>query len=83
MQKSRLNHVNESLLKRDLIRSSVLRTSGYSVEDFNSSHDIEYVPRDRGEVSVQMNRAFRISSFIYRDSCQMEFPLSDSALKEI
>lgn len=62
-----IDHVMPGLLRRDLIRSSAFRVSGFGAEDHTDSCDITYKERDRGQNSKKASRAFIMSSIVFRE----------------
>ncbi|EED21984.1 conserved hypothetical protein [Talaromyces stipitatus ATCC 10500] len=78
-----VDHAEEALLNRDLIRSSMLRISGFGAEDHTLSMDAKYTPRDRGILSAPFQRAFRLSSFIYNGRTDIEYALPESTFEDI
>ncbi|KAK2031664.1 hypothetical protein LX32DRAFT_584407 [Colletotrichum zoysiae] len=70
----KLEKVEPSLLKRDSIRSSTFRVSGFGAETFSLDHDIAYVARDRAN-SAQASRAFSIASLVFSQQPLLIEPL--------
>lgn len=62
----RLEFVTPDLLKRDLIRSSTFRVSGFGAEQHTVKHDVDYVPRDRDQDSERSTRTFVTASLIFQ-----------------
>ncbi|KAK1584813.1 LOW QUALITY PROTEIN: uncharacterized protein LY79DRAFT_591979 [Colletotrichum navitas] len=55
-----LEKVELDLLKRDLIRSSTFRVSGFGAQSYSLDHDTQYTARDRNK-SSQSSRSFAIA----------------------
>ncbi|KAI8962385.1 hypothetical protein F5Y11DRAFT_322850 [Daldinia sp. FL1419] len=62
-----LHQVEESLLRRDVIRSSIFRVSGFGAEDHTTSLDKIYPSRDRGQCSEKARQALIMSTIIFRE----------------
>ncbi|KAJ9225449.1 hypothetical protein DTO169C6_2182 [Paecilomyces variotii] len=60
-----LDSLETELLTRAMIRSSVLRVSGYGAEDHTDSQDCVYASRDRSQGSASGYRAFTSSNAIH------------------
>ncbi|OTB10950.1 hypothetical protein K445DRAFT_236605 [Daldinia sp. EC12] len=61
-----LQQVEESLLRRDNIRSSAFRVSGYGAEAYTTRSDRVYQHRDNDQSSKKACRAFTVSRIIFR-----------------
>ncbi|KAI1100553.1 hypothetical protein F4804DRAFT_348467 [Jackrogersella minutella] len=67
-----LQHVEQSLLRRDLIRSSTFFTSGFGAENYTADCDRDYSSRDHNNYSAQASRAFAMSSMVFRESFSLQ-----------
>ncbi|KAI0836018.1 hypothetical protein F5Y06DRAFT_275036 [Hypoxylon sp. FL0890] len=70
-----LHVVEQSLLRRDLIRSSTFRTSGFGAESHTSEYDVTYKARDREQYSDGASRSFAISSLIFRHPFSLQYEI--------
>ncbi|KAI1804470.1 hypothetical protein F4811DRAFT_552846 [Daldinia bambusicola] len=69
-----LHKVEESLLRRDDIRSSTFRVSGYGAESHTTRLDKVYRRRDNNQSSERAYRAFTMSRIVFQDN----FSLSET-----
>ncbi|KAI1372209.1 hypothetical protein F4677DRAFT_273265 [Hypoxylon crocopeplum] len=75
-----LHQVEQSLLNRDLLRSSTFRVSGFGAESHTTASDEVYEePRDQGQHSAQASRAFALLSMIF----QGRFSLQDHIKEDL
>ncbi|KDN67446.1 hypothetical protein CSUB01_06462 [Colletotrichum sublineola] len=65
------------LLKRDNIRSSTFRVSGFGAESYSTEHDILYASRDRND-SPQRSRAFAIARLALSEEPVLVEPLREN-----
>ncbi|KAI1137706.1 hypothetical protein F5Y05DRAFT_58721 [Hypoxylon sp. FL0543] len=70
-----LHVVDQNLLRRDLIRSSIFRVSGFGAENHTSAYDVTYKARDGEQNSDQASRAFAISGLILRDHFSLQYEI--------
>ncbi|WQF85211.1 hypothetical protein CDEST_10225 [Colletotrichum destructivum] len=61
-----LNRVDSHLLKRDSLRSSMFRVSGFGAESFSLQHDAPYAARDRAGSSAS-SQAFKIAQLVFSE----------------
>ncbi|KAF1841017.1 uncharacterized protein K460DRAFT_347564 [Cucurbitaria berberidis CBS 394.84] len=57
--------------KRDAIRSSIFRVSGFGAEQYSTIHDVQYDARDRQQNSERGERAFLAATLIARDTAAL------------
>ncbi|OTA55802.1 hypothetical protein K449DRAFT_468641 [Hypoxylon sp. EC38] len=62
-----LHDVKQILLRRDLVRSSTFRISGFGAESYTTKLDKDYRARDREVHSDKASLAFTISSAVFRE----------------
>ncbi|CAL3967669.1 unnamed protein product [Diplocarpon coronariae] len=74
-----IDKTDQELLDRDSIRSSTFRVSGYGAEDHTTKHDARYSARHVASNLAPGNRAFFISSVIYRDQKAISFQVPSSS----
>ncbi|OTA75927.1 hypothetical protein M434DRAFT_383777 [Hypoxylon sp. CO27-5] len=72
-----LHVVEQSLLHRDLVRSSTFRVSGFGAESYTTIYDVTYKARDRSQNSDQASRAYAASSLILRDRFNLQYELKE------
>ncbi|TIC93966.1 hypothetical protein CH35J_009644 [Colletotrichum higginsianum] len=60
------NRVDSYLLKRDILRSSTFRVSGFGAESFSLHHDAPYAARDRAGSSAS-SQAFKIGQLVFSE----------------
>lgn len=78
-----IDHADEHLLERDCIRSSVLQVSRFGAEDHTLLKDSVYPQRDRESLSTGFERAFHISSFVYKGRTDLQYDLGANPLADI
>lgn len=74
-----LHQVEQSLLRRDIIRSSTLRVSGFGAEDHTTSSDVVYLGRDNDQSSKKASRAYVMSKIIFRE----RFALNENTVPDL
>ncbi|KAI0844999.1 hypothetical protein F5Y00DRAFT_265964 [Daldinia vernicosa] len=74
-----LHQVEQSLLRRDTIRSSTFRVSGFGAEDHTTSSDVVYRSRDNNQSSEKASRARIISKIIFRE----RFALNEKTVADL
>lgn len=62
-----LPRVEADLLKREQIRSSAFRVTGFGAEDHTLEYDRRYISLDRNHNSKECSRAYTVSKMIYDD----------------
>jgi len=67
----KLNDVHPDLLKRDAIRSSTFRVSGFGAEDFTPAHDVTYSNRSPNEDFDRRLNAFTACKMIINNCNKM------------
>ncbi|KAI1660392.1 hypothetical protein F4813DRAFT_292940 [Daldinia decipiens] len=73
-----LHQVEQSLLRRDIIRSSTFRVSGFGAEDHTTSSDRVYQGRDNNQSSEKASRVYVMSKIIFREHFALnENPVAD------
>lgn len=60
-----LPHVEAYLLKREQIRTSAFRVTGFGAEDYTREYDRRYTSLDRNHNSKECSRAYTVSKMIY------------------
>ncbi|EXJ68848.1 uncharacterized protein A1O5_07780 [Cladophialophora psammophila CBS 110553] len=68
-----LDHVDPFLSKRDSIRSSTFRVSGFGAEDHTSEHDATYSARDRDNRSARRLKALAMSDIVYHGRTKLHY----------
>ncbi|KAF3059206.1 hypothetical protein GL218_04803 [Daldinia childiae] len=74
-----LHQVEQSLLRRDIIRSSTFRVSGFGAEDHTTSSDVVYLGRDNDQSSERASRAYVLSKIIFREP----FALNENTVADL
>ncbi|KAI0107369.1 hypothetical protein F4776DRAFT_675198 [Hypoxylon sp. NC0597] len=72
-----LHAVEQSLLRRDLVRSSTFRVSGFGAEEYTTKYDVTYEARDRSQNSDQVSRAYATSGLILRDRFSLQYEIKE------
>lgn len=60
-----LPRVEADLLKREKIRSSAFRVTGFGAEDYTLEYDCRYISLDRNHNSKECSRVYTVSKMIY------------------
>lgn len=78
-----MERTDEALLRRDNIRSSIFRVSGFGAEDHTVHSDEIYDARDRDSVSKRATLAFTMARLNFRDGVGLHYraPEVDSLWK--
>lgn len=66
-----LEDVDNSLLRRDQVRSSSHKKSGHGAEDHTDLYDTRYEARDKGQSSQRCSNAFLASSFFFNGAKEL------------
>ncbi|KAI1210197.1 uncharacterized protein F4807DRAFT_72953 [Annulohypoxylon truncatum] len=70
-----LQDVNYTLLRRDLIRSSVFRIVGFGAEAHTDKYDVKYQARDREKYSSQASQAVALSSMLFEEDFTLRYDI--------
>ncbi|KAI1385560.1 uncharacterized protein F4822DRAFT_432413 [Hypoxylon trugodes] len=77
-----LHNVNQTLLRRDLIRSSTFRVSGFGAEKHTTDHDRAYQSRDRKQYPAQASLSFAMCNVILQGQFSLYEALPNQDLAE-
>ncbi|KAI0886696.1 uncharacterized protein GGS22DRAFT_199079 [Annulohypoxylon maeteangense] len=70
-----LHDVNDTLLDRDLVRSSLFHVVGSGAENYTKDDDVDYEARDRGELSSQASQAVALSSMLFGRNFSLRYKI--------
>ncbi|KAF2866821.1 hypothetical protein BDV95DRAFT_611492 [Massariosphaeria phaeospora] len=80
---SQLNFVDQDLLKRDQLRSSVFRVSGFGAERYSVQHDTTYSSRDHDQDSDRGRRSYVAAALILKDEAILASHLSTEIFRSL